>query len=134
MGEYELTSNATNYWHYVNIAKTGGETYIWTNAAGVSWSLTYQSATDSATLLYTVGHDCPYYDDYKVATLHLDTSMGVEIEGPGQELYMRLPVVSNIIIGEYELTVGGTNKWHYVNINKKAGHSADVFTWLTDAG
>ena len=43
-----LWPGATNYWHYVNIAKkTSGEKeggYTWTNAAGVSWTLTFDES------------------------------------------------------------------------------------------
>ena len=138
VGEYELSGGATNYWHYVNVAKIGEKTYRWTNAAGVSWTLTFTESFNEGndlTFMYDVGKDCPYYEDgYETATLSMQTANGIELDGPSNEKYIQIPYVSNIIIGEYELTSGGSNKWHYVNISKQSPDTNDIFTWANSAG
>ena len=67
---------------------------------------------------YNVGKDCPYYNDgyttttldlqarmshqrstVKISLTHVQTPNGVEIEGPSNELYLKIPFVSNIILG-----------------------------------
>ena len=134
VGEYEWSNGPSNYWHYVHIDKTGDDTYQWTNAAGVQWSLTFQDQADSEGLVYAVGKECPYYTSgYTNATLHVDTPI-IQIEGPYQELYVQLPYVSNIIIGQYELTSGPTNAWHYVDIALKSNDTHDIFTWTNVGG
>ena len=130
-----MTNDPSNFWHYVHIAKIEEKVYKWTNAAGVHWSLTFQEETDSKNFLYAVGKECPYYKDgYTTATLHFKTSQGTLLDGPSNEDYVKLSYVSNVIIGEYELTVGPSNAWHYVNITKKTGYTQDVFTWKNRAG
>ena len=59
--------------------------------SGVSWTLTFEEQLDAETLTFSVGEDCPYYDDgYKTAKLHIKGVLGIEVEGPGGELYVKL--------------------------------------------
>ena len=60
---------ATNYWHYVNIAKksgNGGKDYTWTNAAGVAWTLTFSESFEEGGKLtfmwgWLIYSNCPLW-------------------------------------------------------------------------
>ena len=81
--------------------------------------MTFDEQVDAETLIFSVGEDCPYYDDgytssklyfnlffsstvivivvimvvicrYTSAKLHIKGVIGIEIEGPGGELYVKL--------------------------------------------
>jgi hypothetical protein len=94
IGQYELTTDGTNKWHFVTITKKSSllnDTFTWTNSAGVSWTLIYLDQQDAETLRFTVGQDCPYFNDgYQIAALYINATKGIEIEGPQGELYVRL--------------------------------------------
>ena len=58
---------------------------------GASWTLTFVEQTDAETLTFAVGEDCPYYSTgYNQSRLHINASKGIEIEGPGGELFVKL--------------------------------------------
>jgi len=88
IGRYEChkyDNGGKNNWHYVNITRqtdTASETdYIWSNRAGVTWSLYVDSSLGDNEL--RVGEDCPYYDNG-----HTVLSMtGDGVLGPWGELY-----------------------------------------------
>lgn len=83
--QYDGTSNKNN-WHYVDIVHTGNDTshYMWSNQAGVSWSLTRIGNTNN----FTVGQDCPYSQNYHIAEVQVDDNGSVLfIKGPGGERY-----------------------------------------------
>ena len=59
--------------------------------SGASWTLTFEEQMDAETLRFSVGEDCPYYDNgYTTAKLHIKGILGIEVEGPGGELYVKL--------------------------------------------
>jgi hypothetical protein len=45
-----------NDWHYVTISQLDDCELLWTNAAGVSWGMSY----DAATRILTTHDDCPW--------------------------------------------------------------------------
>jgi len=89
-GKYELSNGPFNDWHYVEITSKSGNDYTWTNRAGVSWTLTFQKKIDDTHLSFSVGTDCPYYrQGYTEGLLFTKTKRGVQIQGPGKELYAK---------------------------------------------
>ena len=85
MGTFENhlydNNGGKNNWHYVTIIYDAtNDKYVWTNRAGISWSL---YATEDEKFL-RVGTDCPYYANLKTAEVS-----HVGIKGPGNELYTR---------------------------------------------
>ena len=59
--------------------------------SGASWTLTFLEQADAETLKFSVGEDCPYYNQgYTNTYLHINSSKGVEVEGPGNELYVKM--------------------------------------------
>ena len=89
-GEYFCSKYGANAndWHYVTITEnTPGKLYTWKNRAGVSWTLTRNSADSE---LFDVGRTCPYYKSgYKVGRVSLDKDSGAVVGffGPWNELY-----------------------------------------------
>ena len=58
---------------------------------GVSWSLTFLEMPDANTLTFAVGKDCPYFETgYTKGKLYINSANGVELQGPGEELYRKL--------------------------------------------
>ena len=61
-GEYECllySGDEKNNWHYVTITEQGPGSFLWTNRADVSWTLTQHMPNST---LFAVGEECPYYD------------------------------------------------------------------------
>lgn len=83
-----------NDWHYVEITRGScvGE-FIWTNRAGVSWTLTQDPYDDE---LFAIGEECPYYEfgDYTEGNVALEvfgaTESVVGFYGPWFELYTKM--------------------------------------------
>lgn len=81
-----------NDWHYVTIENpsSDGMNFVWTNRAGVEWSL-YAHYDESGMLSYfDVGQDCPYFDDgHTMAEVEYDWEEGtlLAIYGPWGEKY-----------------------------------------------
>ena len=77
-------------WIIVLIANPG-TTMTVLITSGASWTLTFEEQIDAETLSFKVGEDCPYYDNgYTTAKLHIKGILGIEVEGPGGELYVKL--------------------------------------------
>ena len=77
---------------------------------GVSWTLTFAEQIDAETLTFSVGDDCPYFEGgYTTATLHIKGVIGIEVEGPGGELYVKLKQGTVLPDCDFETTSCGWN-------------------------
>ena len=122
-----------NEWHFVDITNPScdGVNFVWTNAAGVSWSMTadYWGPQIEG---FHVGEDCPYYESgHLYADVIFDDFNGQvqKILGPWDEPYTRIPEWNGA--GNYlEMDYVGTeneNEWHTVSITNPSG---DAYNWV----
>jgi len=84
VGEYEnhhYDNGGKNSWHYVTLSRVDASTLLWSNAAGVSWTIT---ATDDSSL-FLIGPDSPYWDT------PYDQDMNVVFDSNGAVLYVTGP-------------------------------------------
>merc|ERR1712154_23320 len=86
IGLYEChlyDNGGKNDWHYVTITQdtSGQRDFVWTNRAGVSWSLYRDENLGEYEL--RVGEDCPYYSSGYTVMKKDDDG----VHGPGGELY-----------------------------------------------
>jgi hypothetical protein len=100
LGKYEChlyDKKGKNDWHYVTVTKVDDNTLLWSNRAGVSWSLKLTS--DHSKL--DVSQKCPYYnfDDgtsktkYTQGTLVWEGDKVTGILGPWDELYNKSSIL-----------------------------------------
>ena len=81
-----MRNNNPNNWHYVDITHVSGDTYKWTNRAGVSWTLTKITASMLDDQL-EVGTDCPYHKDGHTMMKYMNG--GEYVLGPWNQKYYR---------------------------------------------
>ena len=77
---------ATNYWHYVNIGKkTGGgdKDCTWTNAAGVSWTLTFSESFEEGGKLTFMWAIFPWFTLRDILFNFVSFSSSYDIESLG---------------------------------------------------
>ncbi|MCA9717709.1 MAG: hypothetical protein H6713_25740 [Myxococcales bacterium] len=77
-----------NDWHYITITALDERRYLWTNSAGVSWTL---SRTDDPSRL-EVGQDYPYKEHRTLTVVRGDDDEIVAVIGPYEERYERAGV------------------------------------------
>ena len=78
--------------------------------SGASWTLTFEEQIDPETLSFSVGEDCPYYNNgYTNAKLHIKGILGIEVEGPGGELYVKLKQGTMLPDCDFEMNSCGWN-------------------------
>ena len=91
---YNIISFTLTYYYYCysTVFKMDpGVTMMILITSGASWTLTFEEQMDAETLRFSVGKDCPYYNNgYTTAKLHIKGILGIEVEGPGGELYVKL--------------------------------------------
>jgi len=117
-----------NDWHYVTITyNAASKSYIWSNRAGISWSLYPTSKSGEL----RVGQDCPpyYSTGHTIANFTADG-----VYGPSNELYSR-KVGNPLLCGDFEnhqYDLKDKNDWHYVHIDYD--ESTQKYTWSNRAG
>lgn len=92
------TPNA-NDWHYATLTPSGDKGYRWTNRAGVSWGLSYNSPDDK---VLQVGTDCCYHGSGHTTceVVKDDKGHGIALMGPGGK-YTKQPDAAS----------GGSHEW-----------------------